>query len=232
MAMFGTSSVRNTSPSTPDVMTIIIHKTDVSPPARATLILVDLLGLKIETREVNLPTRQQFNPEYLEKNPLHTVPLLEDDGLVLQDSHAIMIYLMSKYGIEHESLYPKDLAARAIVNQRLFFDASILFPRLKTVIYSTVKHGIPMTEAQETDIKECYDVAEKYLTDQYIAGDTLTLADISCVTTISSLDCIVPIHSKYRRLHDWWSRLKKEPWYQKINQPGLALFGRFIKGFL
>lgn len=227
-----TTSVTTKSPSPPDVMPIIIHKTDVSPPARATLILTELLGLKVETREVNLPSRQQFSPEYLDKNPLHTVPLLEDDGLVLQDSHAIMIYLVSKYGEEHENLYPKDDATRAIVNQRLFFDASILFPRLKTVIYSVVKHGVPMTEAQETDIKECYDVAEKYLTDQYMAGDCLTLADISCVTTISSLDCIVPIHSKYRRLHDWWGRLKKEPWYQKINQPGLALFGRFIKGFL
>ncbi|KAF9407634.1 hypothetical protein HW555_012407 [Spodoptera exigua] len=104
--MFETGSVCNTKPLRRDAMPIIIHKTDVSPPARATLILAELLGLKIETREVNLPSRQQFSPEYLEKNPLHTVPLLEDDGLVLQDSHAIMIYLVSKYGIEHEKSVP------------------------------------------------------------------------------------------------------------------------------
>nr|WAS27871.1 glutathione S-transferase [Mythimna separata] len=214
-------------------MPIIIHKTDVSPPARATLIIIEILGLEIETREVNLPTRDQFRPEYLEKNPLHTVPLLEDDGLILSDSHAIMMYLASKYGELQPNLYPKDVLTRAIVDQRLFFDASILFPRLRTVIYCLVKFRAPgLTDQQVADIVECYDVTEKYLVKEYIAGSELTIADVSCVTTLSSLDCILPIGKKYVKLHDWWGRLKKESWYKKVNEPGLKMFGGFMKQFL
>lgn len=214
-------------------MSIVIHKTDVSPPARATLIVVDILGLEVETREVNLPARDQFQPEYLEKNPLHSVPLLEDDGLILPDSHAIMLYLVSKYGEAQQTLYPKDVVARAIVDQRLFFDASILFPRLRSAIYSLVKFRAPrLTDEQVADISECYDVTEKYLVKEYIAGSELTLADISCVATLSSLDCIIPINKKYAKLHDWWGRLQRESWYQRINEPGLKIFGRFMKQFL
>lgn len=205
-------------------MTIIIHKTSVSPPARATLMVVDILGLKVETREVNLPTREQFKPEYLQKNPLHTVPLLEDGDLVVSDSHAIITYLVSEYGNdEQRKLYPITPAVRAKIDQRL----------LRTVIYSVVKSRMRMTVEQVNDIEEAYSVTEKYLSaTQYIACDYLTLADISCVSTISSLDCVVPIEKKYVKLLAWWNRLKKERWYQKENEPGLKLFDGFIKNFL
>lgn len=215
-------------------MATVIYKSAVSPPARATLMLVDILGLKVETREVNLPAREQYHPKYLEKNPLHTVPLLEDDGLVLADSHAIMMYLVSKYGDEQQDLYPKDVRTRAIVDQRLFFDATILFPRLRSVIYSVVKYRAPgLTDEQIADIIEGYDVAEKYLREKaYIAGDVLTVADISCVATISSLNCIINIDAKYGKLREWWNRMKSESWYQKENEPGLKIFDGFIKQFI
>ncbi|CAH0597749.1 unnamed protein product [Chrysodeixis includens] len=211
-------------------MSIIIHKTSVSPPARATLMLARILGLNVETREVNLPTREQFKHEYLMKNPMHTVPLLEDDGFVLADSHAIMTYLTSKYGEKQQELYPKDVAARAIVDQRLFFDASILFPRLRSVIYSVVKYKAPgATDEQIADIVESYFIADKYLeATRYMAGDALTLADISCVATISSLNSIVEIDAKYVKLREWWARLQEEDWYQQENEPGLRLFDEHI----
>ncbi|XP_026729227.1 glutathione S-transferase 1-like [Trichoplusia ni] len=215
-------------------MSIIIHKTAVSPPARATLMLTKILGLNVETREVQLPTREQFKPAYLMKNPMHTVPLLEDGGFVLADSHAIMTYLTSKYGGTKQELYPKDVAARAIVDQRLYFDASILFPHLRSVINKVVKSRAPgLTTEQIADIEESYYIADKYLeATRYVAGDVLSLADISCVATISSLNSIIEIDEKYVKLREWWALLQKEDWYQKENEPGLRLFDGFIKKFL
>lgn len=44
-------------------------------------------------------------------------------------SHAIAIYLVEKYAKDNY-LYPKnDLRLRSVINDRLFFDASFLFPR-------------------------------------------------------------------------------------------------------
>lgn len=71
----------------------------------------------------------------LQLNPQHTVPTLQDGDFVVWDSHAINAYLVGKYG-KDDSLYPKDLQKRAIIDQRLHFDSGILFPRLAAIIVS------------------------------------------------------------------------------------------------
>lgn len=67
-------------------------------------------------------------------NPQHTIPtLLEEDGFVICDSHAINAYLVNKYA-KDDALYPKDYRKRAVVDQRLHFDTGILFTRLAYII--------------------------------------------------------------------------------------------------
>lgn len=60
----------------------------------------------------------------------HVVPTLVDGDFVLWESRAINTYLVSAYA-KDDSLYPKDLKKRAIVDQRLYFDAS-LFEKLRS----------------------------------------------------------------------------------------------------
>jgi glutathione S-transferase len=50
-------------------------------------------------------------------NPWGEIPILVDDGLVLRDSQAILVYLASKYG--GEAWLPKDPAHMALVMQWL-----------------------------------------------------------------------------------------------------------------
>lgn len=63
--------------------------------------------------------------EFLKINPLHTVPTLVVDGKAICDSHAIITFLVSKYARD-DSLYPKDLFQKALVDQRLFFNCSVV----------------------------------------------------------------------------------------------------------
>lgn len=58
---------------------------------------------------------------------------MEEDGFVLWDSHAIMGYLVEKYG-KDDKLYPKDLRKRAIVDQRLHFESGVLFPTHMAIV--------------------------------------------------------------------------------------------------
>ena len=73
---------------------------DGSGPVRAVLMTAEALKLKYDTQDVNILNGDTRTPEYLEKNPAHTVPIIEDDDFVLADSHAIIAYLVSKYGVE------------------------------------------------------------------------------------------------------------------------------------
>lgn len=73
--------------------------------------------------------------EFLRINPTGTVPALLDGDVALWDSHAIGIYLVTKYA-KNDSLYPKDFIKRTRVNERLFFEVSYLFARLFEICVS------------------------------------------------------------------------------------------------
>ncbi|KAF2891265.1 hypothetical protein ILUMI_14909, partial [Ignelater luminosus] len=66
-------------------------------------------------------------------NPQHTIPTLDDDGVIVWDSHAINIYLVTKYDKDN-LLYPDDPCTRAVINQRLHFDSGVLFPTALRII--------------------------------------------------------------------------------------------------
>lgn len=121
-------------------MTITVYGIEASPVFRGTLLAIKALGLEVEIKEVNTMLGEQFAPEFLELNPLHTIPTIRDGDFVIWDSHAINAYLVDKYA-KDDSLYPRDLEKRAVVNQRLFFDCGILFPRVVAVLSSLMKQG-------------------------------------------------------------------------------------------
>lgn len=82
--------------------------------------------------------KEQYNEDYLKINPQHTAPLLVDGDYVLSESRAIAIYLAEKAFPNGHSLYPTDLKQRGLVNQRLYFDATVLYPRIRAICVSNI----------------------------------------------------------------------------------------------
>jgi glutathione S-transferase len=64
---------------------------------RARLFLA-LLGIDYEPVEVNLAAGVHKTPEFLRLNRFGEVPVLDDDGLIVPDSNAILVYLAKKSG--------------------------------------------------------------------------------------------------------------------------------------
>ncbi|KRT83622.1 Glutathione S-transferase [Oryctes borbonicus] len=113
-------------------MVPILYQVVTSPPCRAVFMLTRAIGLKLELKDVNITEREQLKPEYLKLNPQHTVPLLDDDGFIFWDSHAINVYLINKY-TNDSTLYPNDIKKRAIIDQRLHFDSGVAFSVLRRI---------------------------------------------------------------------------------------------------
>jgi len=111
---------------------IVLYGLDISAPVRSCQLTLRALELEYEFKEVDLLAGEHRKEEFLKKNPQHTVPLLDDNGVLVWDSHAIVCYLVGKYA-KSDELYPKDLVKRALVDQRLYFDASVLFMALRNI---------------------------------------------------------------------------------------------------
>ena len=115
---------------------VIIYQNDISPHCRTVLMVIKELGLNVTFREVNLAKKEHLSEEFLKMNPLHTIPVMEERGYVLTDSHAIACFIIDDLSDFDYSLYPKDLQVRALVNQYLMIEAATLFPLVKHTIVS------------------------------------------------------------------------------------------------
>lgn len=107
-----------------------------SPPSQACLLLARHLKLDIEVKHINLLTGEQHSEEFLKLNPLNKVPVLVDGDFVLSESRAILAYLVNTRNAGSD-LYPTDLKTRALIDQRLYFDATVVFQKLGALVVSS-----------------------------------------------------------------------------------------------
>ncbi|XP_037896221.1 uncharacterized protein LOC119641553 [Glossina fuscipes] len=212
---------------------LILYGIDLSPPVRACRMTLKELNLPFEYKIIDLSKAEHLTDEYCAKNPQHTVPTLEDDGHIIWDSHAIMAYLVNKYGKENDSLYPKDLLKRAIVDQRLHFESGVIFEGALRSITSQIFSGndtnIPRSKINA--ILKIYDLLEVFLKSApYIAGSNITIADFSIVSTVTTLLAFIDIDvSKYPKLSTWLKRMESLPHYHETNGIGALRFVNYIK---
>ncbi|CAH1985564.1 unnamed protein product [Acanthoscelides obtectus] len=212
-------------------MTLTLYYIEASPPVRTTLMAIKALGLQVETKRVDLPGGEHLKPEYLKINPLHTVPTLVDGDFIVWDSHAINCYLVDKYA-KDDSLYPKDLQKRAIVNQRLFFECEVLFNQSFTVLAAILRHGAKsVTKEHEDKVLSGYESLEKLLKlSPFLAGNSVTIADFSAVTTVTSSSILIPIvASKFPKIAAWIKKMETLPYYKEGNQEGLDILDKYVK---
>lgn len=167
-------------------------------------------------------------------NPQHTIPTLVDGDVIITDSHAIAAYLVDKYA-SNDSLYPKDLGKRAAVNSRLHLDSGHLFSRLRFLYEPILYNGstdCPMDKIAYVQV--CYDILEGFLKKSaYLCGPEMTIADFSCISTITSGDDTCRIDpSKYPKLVDWMERMAALPYYDELNNKGALELKEIFKNKL
>jgi glutathione S-transferase len=83
---------------------------------RARLFLA-LLGVPHELVEVDLAQGAHKRPEFLALNPFGQVPVLDDDGTIVPDSNAILVYLARK--LARTDWLPSDAQGAAAVQRWL-----------------------------------------------------------------------------------------------------------------
>jgi glutathione S-transferase len=148
-------------------------------------------------------------PEFLEKDPANLTPMIEEEGLPrgsLWESCAIMQYLCNKHDLDQ--FYPKDPAARAMVDSAMFYLIGTLYPLLARATYPALNFpqypGEVATSAADdgmkADAQQAAAVAlavplETYRAfyldgKRFIGGDSPSIADIRLAATLEFLHAI------------------------------------------
>lgn len=158
-------------------------------------------------------------------NPQHTIPVLDDNGTIVTDSHAICAYLSEKYG-QDDKLYPKDLAARALVDSRMHFDSGFLFGRIRFLFEPILYFNSPELPQEKIEyIQRSWPIMEAFLErSQFVCGDQLTIADLCCAASVTSVTEIAPIDEKlYPKFVGWLNRMRQLPYFEEVNADGAKL---------
>src|SRR5215469_859129 len=146
--------------------------------------MIEETGLPHKKVPVNLTKREQFSPEYLKISPGHKIPALVDsDGpggrVALCESGAMLKYLAEKAG---GALYPS--ARRAQVDQWFFYGSATFTPIAQQ--YGFFMHrspeDVPPAKKHFAELmRDMFGILDKHLaSNQYLAGDAYSIADISC----------------------------------------------------
>ncbi|MCD8498304.1 MAG: glutathione S-transferase family protein [Alphaproteobacteria bacterium] len=127
-------------------------------------------------------TNEIKSPEFLKLNPRGQIPVLVEDGKVLREGAAQMIYLCDK----HKSpLLPQSGWERAQALQWLMFANASLHPAYARATF--VNRNLPDGEIKDKALAEAravaqgmWDEVEAHLAagGPYMCGDSVTLADI------------------------------------------------------
>lgn len=164
---------------------------------------------------------------------MHTVPTLFDQGQHLWEGSAICTYLINQYGPPECSLYPKDLMVRARIDQRLYFNSSILFPPLRLGALAIFYENAAVIKPEVVEkAYEAMDIVERFLEkDDFLVGNTLTLADLTLITTVNNLQIWLPLDTKrFKRTLAWIDRVKTEfPWFDELNKAYLEVYTKQIQ---
>ncbi|XP_043201742.1 glutathione S-transferase 1-like [Amphibalanus amphitrite] len=216
-------------------MGIDIYAIKPSPPCRAAFLVAKAIGLDYNLKIVSLEKGENRTPEFLKMNPAHTVPVMTDGELSIGDSKAIITYMMNQYAPANlQSLYPRDPAARALVDQRLYFDSQ-LFSTLRGIVFPLLYlKDLKQSQANMPRLEENMALLETFLTrSTYLAGEHLTIADLATLANVSSMEACGIDMSRWPHVQAWLAKLKAElPYYEQANGEGAQMLGAIYQRIL
>ena len=146
-------------------------------------------GVELEIVEYNPhKATEQEKAEYLKKNPNGLVPVLETPEGFIYESNAILRYLARHNNVK---LYGNTTYEHALVDQYLDWIALTLEPAMYKYIVPFLGHAkvekAAHDEALETLKKALRILDDRLKQSKYLAGETLTIADIQAVAVVGML---------------------------------------------
>lgn len=186
-------------------------------------LFLSLLGLPFALVTVDLGAGTQRSSEYLKLNPFGQVPAIDDDGVILSDSNAILVYLARKYDPQGTWL-PSDPFSSAQVERWLSVAAGQInngpaAARLINVF------GAKLDQERAFSVSErLFTIMNAHLADRaFLVGETPTIADVADYTYIAHAPEGSISLEPYPHLRAWLSRIEALPGFIPMQKTPVGL---------
>ena len=199
----------------------------VSTTSRPVVLFAQENNLPVEMQVIDLMKGEHVQPAYAAINPSKLVPVLEDAGFRLTESSAILKYLAEK---SNSPTYPKELQARARVNERMdWINTQLCRDLAYGLVYPQIfpLHKRPGDEHQKGQLAWGKERAKGWMKvldqsligkQKYLCGDQITIADYFASSFVSLAEFIRADFSAYPNLKAWYDRMKGLKTWNKVHE--------------
>ncbi|OWQ34987.1 glutathione S-transferase family protein [Pseudomonas sp. DrBHI1] len=185
-------------------------------------LMLSLLELPTELVFVDLAKGEHKQPEFLAINPFGQVPVIDDNGIVIADSNAILVYLAKAYG--GERWLPADPVGAARVQRWLSVAAGPLAfgpaaARLVTVFGASFNTDEVIGRAH-TLLKV---IDAELAKGPFLVGDQATIADIANYSYIAHAPEGNVSLEPYPNVRAWLARVEALPGFVPMPRTVIGL---------
>lgn len=178
----------------------------LSGHAHRVALMLSLLDVPHRTVDVDLRGGEHKRPPFLALNAFGQVPVIDDNGVVVADSTAILVYLAKRYN--GQAWLPDDPASAAAVQRWLSVASGPLVngpnaARLVTLFGAA--HDVESTLARAHALLQVMD--GELAGRDFLAGAAPTIADVACYAYVAhapegnvSLDAYAHVRAWLRRI--------------------------------
>jgi glutathione S-transferase len=215
-----------------------LYADPISTTSRPILLLAAESGADIQLQFIDLFKGENYAPAYTAINPNQCVPVLEDGDFRLFESSAILKYVAEKL---NSPTYPKDLKARAKVNEMMdwfntgfYRDLGYNFVYPQTLPTYKRSHEI----AQSNTIawgrekgRHWLDILDRDLigpNKKFLCGADVTIADYFGACLLTAGEVAHCDFAPWPNVTRWLRNVKALPSWGKVNEP---FYQRFVGAY-
>ena len=202
--------------------TLKLYRFALSGHSHRAELMLSLLGLGCQLIDVDLASGAHKTPDFLALNPAGQVPVLDDDGLLVSDSNAILVYLAKRYG--GDGWLPTHAVEAAAVQRFLGLAAGpmasgLAAARLVHLFGARLNVEDAMVRGHAT-----LALLERALHEQsFLVANQLTIADIACYTYVWLAPEGGVSLQPYPAVQDWLARIEALPGFVPMRASAVGL---------
>jgi glutathione S-transferase len=209
----------------------------VSMTSRPVRLYIAEKKIACEEQLVDLMVGEHLKEPYAALNPNKLVPVLDDEGLRLTESSAILKYLAEKNNLPE---YPKDLKARAKVNELMDwfntnfyrdFGYGMAYPQIFAHHKRSTDDVQSATVAWGTErARNWLGVLDKHWigSNDYVCGKSITIADYFGVCLVTLGEVLRVDYKPFPNVQRWIANMKKLESWARVNEQ-LYAFANAVK---